>query len=136
ILTYPTFLVPFCTLLLLGYFKSIPIELEECALIDGAGRIGVLVRIVLPLALPGILSAGIFGFTFSWNEFLYALVFTSTMTMKTAPIGVVTELIRGDVFFWGSLMAGALVGSVPVALVYAFFAEHYVAGLTAGAVKG
>ena len=136
ILTYPTFLIPFCTALLMGYFKSIPRELEESALIDGSSRIRALVEIVLPLAMPGILSAGIFAFTLSWNEFIYALVFITTTPMKTLPVGVVSELIRGDVFFWGSLMAGALLGSVPVALIYSFFVEYYVAGLTAGAVKG
>jgi multiple sugar transport system permease protein len=136
ILTYPTFLIPFCTALLMGYFKSIPRELEESALIDGSSRMRALVEIVLPLAMPGILSAGIFAFTLSWNEFIYALVFVTTTPMKTLPVGVVNELIRGDVFFWGSLMAGALLGSVPVALIYSFFVEYYVAGLTAGAVKG
>ena len=136
ILTYPTFLIPFCTALLMGYFKSIPRELEESALIDGSSRIRALVEIVLPLAMPGILSAGIFAFTLSWNEFIYALVFITTTPMKTLPVGVVSELIRGDVFYWGSLMAGALLGSVPVALIYSFFVEYYVAGLTAGAVKG
>lgn len=136
ILTYPTFLIPFCTWLLMGYFKSIPRELEESALIDGASRLSAMVRIALPLALPGILSAGIFAFTLSWNEFIYALVFTTSTEIKTIPVGVVTELVKGDVFFWGSLMAGALLGSVPVALFYSFFVEHYVAGLTAGAVKG
>jgi multiple sugar transport system permease protein len=136
ILTYPTFLIPFCTALLMGYFKSIPRELEESALIDGSSRMRALVEIVLPLAMPGILSAGIFAFTLSWNEFIYALVFITTTPMKTLPVGVVSELIRGDVFFWGSLMAGALLGSVPVALIYSFFVEYYVAGLTAGAVKG
>jgi multiple sugar transport system permease protein len=136
ILTYPTFLIPFCTALLMGYFKSIPRELEESALIDGSSRLRALFEIVLPLAMPGILSAGIFAFTLSWNEFIYALVFITTTPMKTLPVGVVNELIRGDVFFWGSLMAGALLGSVPVALIYSFFVEYYVAGLTAGAVKG
>jgi multiple sugar transport system permease protein len=136
ILTYPTFLIPFCTWLLMGYFKSIPKELEESAMIDGASRLKAMAQIVLPLAMPGILSAGIFAFTLSWNEFIYALVFITTTPMKTLPVGVVNELIRGDVFFWGSLMAGALLGSVPVALIYSFFVEYYVAGLTAGAVKG
>ncbi|MDP8925044.1 MAG: carbohydrate ABC transporter permease [Chloroflexota bacterium] len=136
ILTYPTFLIPFCTWLLMGYFKSIPKELEESAMIDGSSRLRAMVEIVLPLAMPGILSAGIFAFTLSWNEFIYALVFITTTPMKTLPVGVVNELIRGDVFFWGSLMAGALLGSVPVALIYSFFVEYYVAGLTAGAVKG
>jgi multiple sugar transport system permease protein len=136
ILTYPTFLIPFCTWLLMGYFKTIPRELEECAMIDGATRLQAMVKIILPLALPGILSAGIFAFTLSWNEFIYALVFLSSTEIKTIPVGVVSELIRGDVFFWGPLMAGALLGSVPVAIIYSFFVEYYVAGLTAGAVKG
>jgi multiple sugar transport system permease protein len=135
-LTYPTLLIPFCTWMLMGYFRSIPREIEECALIDGASRIQALLRIVLPLATPGVLSAGIFAFTLSWNEFIYALVFTSSTTIKTIPVGVTSELIKGDVFFWGSLMAGALLGSVPVAVIYAFFVENYVSGLTAGAVKG
>ena len=135
ILTYPTFLIPFCTWLMMGYFKTIPKELEECARIDGASRIRAMVQIIFPIATPGILSAGIFAFTLSWNEFIYALVFLSSPQQKTVPVGVVSELIRGDVFFWGPLMAGALLGSVPVALIYSFFVEHYVAGLT-GAVKG
>ncbi len=134
ILTYPTFLIPFCTWLLMGYFKTLPKELEECAMIDGATRIQVLLRIVLPLSIPGILSAGIFSFTLSWNEYLYALAFTSDTLNKTVPVGVVTELVRGDVYHWGPLMAGALLGSVPVALVYSFFVEYYVTGLT-GALK-
>jgi len=136
ILTYPTILIPFSTWLLMGYFRSIPRELEESALIDGASRLRAMTQIVLPLALPGILSAAIFAFTLSWNEFIYALVFTNSTDIKTIPVGVVTELVKGDVYFWGSLMAGALLGSVPVALIYSFFVEHYVGGLTAGAVKG
>ena len=136
ILTYPTLLIPFCTWMLAGYFRSIPRELEECAMIDGASRYRALYSIVLPLAVPGILSAGIFSFTLSWNEYLYALVFTTSSEIKTLPIGITTELIKGDVFFWGSLMGGALLGSVPVALIYSFFVDNYVAGLTAGAVKG
>jgi multiple sugar transport system permease protein len=135
ILTYPTFLIPFCTWLMMGYFKTIPRELEECARIDGASRWRAMVQIIFPIATPGILSAGIFAFTLSWNEFIYALVFLSSPQQKTVPVGVVSELIRGDVFFWGPLMAGALLGSVPVALMYSFFVEYYVAGLT-GAVKG
>jgi multiple sugar transport system permease protein len=134
ILTYPTFLIPFCTWLLMGYFKTFPKELEECAMIDGATRIGVLIRIVVPLSIPGILSCGIFSFTLSWNEYLYALVFLSDTLQKTVPVGVTTELVRGDVYSWGPLMAGALLGSVPVALVYSFFVEYYVTGLT-GALK-
>jgi len=134
ILTYPTFLIPFSTWLLMGYFKSIPYELEECALIDGATRLQILVKIILPLAVPGLISAGIFAFTLSWNEFIYALTFVSSSEVKTVPVGVVTELVEGDVYHWGSLMAGALFGSLPVALLYSFFVEYYVSGLT-GAVK-
>jgi multiple sugar transport system permease protein len=134
ILTYPTFLIPFCTWLLMGYFKTIPLELEECALIDGASRLQILVRIILPLAVPGLISAGIFAFTLSWNEFIYALTFISSSEVKTVPVGVVTELVEGDVYHWGSLMAGALFGSLPVAILYSFFVEYYVSGLT-GAVK-
>ena len=134
ILTYPTFLIPFSTWLLMGYFKSIPYELEECALIDGATRWQILTRIILPLAVPGLISAGIFAFTLSWNEFIYALTFISSSEVKTVPVGVVTELVEGDVYHWGSLMAGALLGSLPVAVLYSFFVEYYVSGLT-GAVK-
>ena len=134
ILTYPTFLIPFCTWLLMGYFRSIPFELEECALIDGATRLQILTKIVLPLAVPGLISAGIFAFTLSWNEFIYALTFISSSENKTVPVGVITELVEGDVYHWGALMAGALLGSVPVAIMYSFFVEHYVAGMT-GAVK-
>ncbi|MEO5700618.1 MAG: carbohydrate ABC transporter permease [Casimicrobiaceae bacterium] len=134
ILTYPTFLIPFCTWLLMGYFKSIPFELEECALIDGATRLQILIKIILPLAVPGLISAGIFSFTLSWNEFIYALTFISSSEVKTVPVAVITELVEGDVYHWGSLMAGALFGSLPVALLYSFFVEYYVSGLT-GAVK-
>ena len=134
ILTYPTFLVPFCTWLLMGYFKSIPYELEECALIDGANRFQILWKIVLPLAVPGLISAGIFAFTLSWNEFIYALTFISDSESKTVSVGTITELVEGDVYHWGSLMAGALVGSLPVAILYSFFVEHYVSSMT-GAVK-
>ena len=135
ILTYPTFLVPFCTWLLMGYFKTIPKELEECARIDGATRWKAMLYIIFPVAVPGIISAGIFAFALSWNEFIYALVFLSTPDEKTISVGVTSELVRGDVFYWGSLMAGALLGSVPVAVIYSFFVEYYVAGLT-GSVKG
>ena len=134
VLTYPTFLIPFCTWLLMGYFRSIPAELEECALIDGASRWQILVKIVLPLAVPGLISAGIFAFTLSWNEFIYALTFISSSEIKTLPVGVVTELVQGDVYQWGPLMAGALLGSLPVAFIYSFFVEYYVSGLT-GSVK-
>ena len=134
ILTYPTFLIPFSTWLLMGYFRSIPYELEECALIDGATRWEILIKIILPLSVPGLISAGIFAFTLSWNEFIYALTFISSTEMKTVPVGIVTELIEGDVYHWGALMAGALIGSLPVAIVYSFFVEYYVSGMT-GAIK-
>ena len=134
ILTYPTFLVPFCTWLLIGYFKSIPYELEECALIDGATRLQILRRITLPLAVPGLISAGIFSFTLSWNEFIYALAFIQSSENKTVPVAILTELISGDVYQWGALMAGSLLGSLPVAIFYSFFVDYYVSSLT-GAVK-
>jgi multiple sugar transport system permease protein len=136
ILTYPTFLIPFGSWLLMGYFRTIPREIEECAMIDGSGRLGTLFKIVLPLSLPGILSAAIFSFTLSWNEFLYALIFMSSGPLKTIPVGTVSDLIKADVLFWGPLMASALLGSVPIAVIYTFFVDHYVSGLTAGAVKG
>jgi multiple sugar transport system permease protein len=134
VLTYPTFLVPFATWLLIGYFKSIPYELEECALIDGASRLQILRRITLPLAVPGLISAGIFAFTLSWNEFIYALAFISSTEKKTVPVAILTELVTGDVYQWGALMAGAMLGSLPVAIFYMFFVEYYVSSLT-GAVK-
>jgi multiple sugar transport system permease protein len=134
ILTYPTFLIPFCTWLLMGYFRSIPYELEECALVDGASRWQILTRIMLPLAVPGLISAGIFAFTLSWNEFIYALTFIQSSENKTVPVGVLTELVRGDVYEWGALMAGALLGSLPVVLLYSFFVDYYVSSMT-GAVK-
>jgi len=134
ILVYPTFLVPFCTWLLIGYFKSIPYELEECALIDGATRLQILRLITLPLAIPGIISAGIFSFTLSWNEFIYALAFIQSSEKKTVPVAILTELVSGDVYQWGALMAGSLMGSLPVAIFYSFFVDYYVSSLT-GAVK-
>jgi multiple sugar transport system permease protein len=134
ILTYPTFLIPFCTWLLMGYFRSIPYELEECALIDGASRLQILVKIILPLSVPGLISAGIFAFTLSWNEFIYALTFIQSSENKTVPVGVLTELVRSDVYEWGALMAGALFGSLPVVILYSFFVDYYVSSMT-GAVK-
>ncbi|WP_353415190.1 carbohydrate ABC transporter permease [Brucella sp. NBRC 12953] len=134
IFTYPTFLIPFCTWLLMGYFRSIPFELEESALVDGASRWQILVRIILPLAVPGLISAGIFAFTLSWNEFIYALTFIQSSENKTVPVGVLTELVRGDIFEWGALMAGALFGSLPVVILYSFFVDYYVSSMT-GAVK-
>jgi multiple sugar transport system permease protein len=136
ILTYPTMLIPFSAWLLIGYFKTVPKELEEAARIDGASRLQTMRRIFLPLCTPGFISAGIFAFTLSQNEFLYALIFLTKSSVRTVPVGVIAELIRGDVFYWGQLMAGALLGSIPVALIYSFFVEHYVAGLTSGSVKG
>ncbi|MFC0246141.1 carbohydrate ABC transporter permease [Falsochrobactrum ovis] len=134
IFTYPTFLIPFCTWLLMGYFRSIPFELEESALVDGASRWQILTKIVLPLAVPGLISAGIFAFTLSWNEFIYALTFIQSSENKTVPVGVLTELVRGDIFEWGALMAGALFGSLPVVILYSFFVDYYVSSMT-GAVK-
>ncbi len=134
ILVYPTFLIPFCTWLLIGYFKSIPYELEECALIDGATRIQILTKITLPLAVPGLISAGIFAFTLSWNEFIYALAFIQSSENKTVPVAILTELVTGDVYQWGALMAGSLLGSLPVVIFYSFFVDYYVSSLT-GAVK-
>lgn len=134
ILTYPTFLIPFCTWLLMGYFRSIPYELEESALVDGASRWQILTKVVLPLAVPGLISAGIFAFTLSWNEFIYALTFISSSENKTVPVGVLTELVRGDIYEWGALMSGALLGSLPVVILYSFFVDYYVSSMT-GAVK-
>ncbi len=135
VVTYPTFLVPFCTWLLMGYFRTVPKEVEECALVDGATRIQALLRIVLPIAVPGLVCAALFAFTLSWNEFIYALTFTSSSEEITASVGITSELIRGDIYFWGSLMAGAVLGSVPIVILYVFFLDYYVSGLTAGALK-
>jgi multiple sugar transport system permease protein len=132
---YSTFLVPFCTWLLVGYLKSIPLELEEAAMVDGATRPRILFQVILPLSILGLISAFIFCFTLSWNEYLYALVFMSSPENKTVPVGLATELVRGDIYQWGPLMAGALLGTLPVAVVYFFFVEHYVAGMS-GALKG
>lgn len=134
ILVYPTLLIPFSTWLLMGYFKTIPFELEECALIDGASRWQILVKIILPLAVPGLISAFIFSFTLCWNEFIYALTLLSSTPNKTVPVAIVNEFVDGDIYRWGALMAGALVGSLPLVILYAFFVEHYVSAMT-GAVK-
>jgi multiple sugar transport system permease protein len=136
IVTYPTFLVPFSTWLLMGYFRTIPREVEECALVDGASRMQTLTRIVLPMAIPGIVCVILFGFTLTWNEFTYALTFVSQSANKTAVVGVTADLIRGDIYYWGSLMAGAVVASLPIVVIYVWFLDYYVSGLTAGAVKG
>ena len=135
VVTYPTFLVPFCTWLLMGYFRTVPKEVEECAMVDGATRIQALWRIVLPIAVPGLVCAALFAFTLSWNEFIYALTFTSSSEQITASVGITTELIRGDIYYWGSLMAGAVLASVPIVILYVFFLDYYVSGLTAGAIK-
>ena len=135
ILTYPTFLIPFVTWLLMGYFRTIPYEIEECAYVDGASRLRTVISIVLPMAMPGIATAILFAFTLSWNEFLYSLVFIQDELQKTLSVGVVTELIRGDIYFWGSLMAACLTGSIPILILYAFFMDYFVSGLTAGAIK-
>jgi multiple sugar transport system permease protein len=134
ILVYPTLLIPFSTWLLMGYFKTIPYELEECALIDGASRWQILTKIIVPLAIPGMISAFIFSFTLCWNEFIYALTFLQSTPNKTVPVAIVNEFVDGDIYKWGSLMAGALVGSLPLVILYAFFVEHYVSAMT-GAVK-
>jgi len=135
VVTYPTFLVPFCTWLLMGYFRTVPKEVEECAMVDGATRVQALLRVVLPIAIPGLVCAVLFAFTLSWNEFIYALTFTSSSDQITASVGVTSELIRGDIYFWGSLMAGAVLGSVPIVILYVFFLDYYVSGLTSGAIK-
>src|SRR5687768_6450959 len=134
ILVYPTILIPFSTWLLMGYFKTIPYELEECALMDGASRWQILTKIIVPLAIPDMISASIFALTLCWNEFIYALTFISSSTNKTVPVAIVNEFVDGDIYRWGSLMAGALVGSLPLVVLYSFFVEHYVAAMT-GAVK-
>ncbi len=135
ILAYPTFTIPFCTWLMAGFFKTIPFEIEEAAMIDGCSRLGAIRRVILPLSLAGMLTVGIFAFTLSMQDFVYALTFVSSSDQKVVNIGVVTELIRGDVFYWGSLMAGALIAGVPVAILYSFFLDYFVKGITGGAVK-
>ena len=136
VVTYPTFLVPFCTWLLIGYFRTVPKEVEECALVDGCTRIQALWHIILPIAVPGLVCAALFAFTLSWNEVIDALTFTSSSDEITASVGVTQELIRGDIYYWGQLMAGAMLGSIPIVILYVFFLDYYVSGLTAGAVKG
>jgi multiple sugar transport system permease protein len=133
---YPTFLLPFCIWLLLGYIRTLPADLEECAMVDGATRWQAMLRITLPLSMPGIISAGIFAFTLSWNEFIYGFVLVTSNEVRTIPVGVITQLVAGDLYAWGPLMAAALLGSIPVVLLFSFFVEQYVSGLTAGALKG
>ncbi len=135
ILVYPTFTIPFCTWLLMGFFKSVPQDIEEQAMVDGCSRLGAMVKIVLPLSVPGLLTVVVFAFTLTMHEFIYVLAFISSSSMKTVSVGVPTELI-GEFFEWGPLMAGALIPSIPVALLYTFFLDRFIAGLTLGAVKG
>ncbi len=135
ILIYPTFTIPFCTWLLMGFFKTVPKDIEEQAMVDGLSRLGAMVRVVLPLSISGLLTIVVFAFTLTMHEFIYALTFISVSVKKTVSIGVPTELVRGDVFQWGPLMAGALIASIPVAVVYTFFLDRFIAGFTMGAVK-
>lgn len=134
-LTYPTFIIPFCTWMLMSYFKTIPVSLEECALIDGASRWQVIYSIVLPIALPGITTAALFAFSLSWAQFIYPIAFVSSSPNQVISVGVATELIRGDVYFWGSLMGGALLASIPIIILYSFFTKYFISGLTGGAMK-
>jgi multiple sugar transport system permease protein len=136
IVVYPTLTVPFCTWIMIGYFASIPKELDEAALIDGASWFQVLTRIFIPVALPGIIAATIFAFTVSWADFLYPMAFTTSADQLVLPAGIVTTLIKGDVFNWGQIMGAALLGALPPLLIYAFLMDYYIAGLTAGATKG
>ena len=135
VLVYPTFTVPFCTWLMMGFFKTVPMEMEEAARVDGCGQLGALLRVVLPVSLPGILTSVIFAFTLSMQDFLYGLAFVSPGDLKPVPVGVPTELIRGDVYFWGSLMAAALLVGLPVAILYNFFLDRFIQGITGGVGK-
>jgi len=136
LIVYPTLTVPFCTWIMIGYFASIPKELDEAAIIDGASWFQTLTRIFIPVALPGIIAATIFAFTVSWAQFLYPLVFTTSVDQLVLPVGIITTLIKGDVFNWGQIMTGALLGAAPPLIIYAFLMDYYIAGLTAGATKG
>ncbi len=136
IVVYPTLTVPFCTWIMIGYFASIPKELDEAAVMDGAGYVQILVRIFIPVALPGIIAATIFAFTVSWAQFLYPLAFITSVDQLVLPVGIITTLIRGDVFTWAQIMTGALLGAAPPLIIYAFLMDYYIAGLTAGATKG
>ena len=133
---YPTLTVPFCTWIMIGYFASIPRELDEAALMDGANYRQILLHVFIPVALPGLIAATIFAFTVSWAQFLYPLAFTTSADQLVLPVGIITSLIKGDVFNWGQIMAGALLGAAPPLLIYAFLMDYYIAGLTAGATKG
>ena len=135
VVVYPTFTIPFCTWLLMGFFKTVPFEIEEAAMVDGCGQLGALLRVVLPVSWPGIITAIIFSFTLSMQDFLYSLAFVSVSEEKPVPLGVATELIRGDIYFWGSLMAGALLVGVPVAIIYNLFLDKFITGITGAAIK-
>jgi multiple sugar transport system permease protein len=136
VILYPTLTVPFCTWIMIGYFSSIPKELDEAALIDGASYMQLLLKIFIPVAMPGIIAATIFAFTVSWGQFLYPLAFLYSSDQMVLTVGIVTELIRGDVFQWGKIMAGSLMASLPPIIIYAFLMDYYISGLTAGATKG
>ncbi len=136
LLLYPTLTVPFCTWIMIGYFASIPKELDEAALVDGANYRQILLRVFIPVALPGLIAATIFAFTVSWAQFLYPLAFTTSADQLVLPVGIVTTLIKGDVFNWGQIMTGALLGAAPPLIIYVFLMDYYIAGLTAGATKG
>jgi multiple sugar transport system permease protein len=136
LVVYPTLTVPFCTWLMIGYFASIPKELDEAALIDGANYRQILTRVFIPVALPGLIAATIFAFTVSWAQFLYPLAFTTSADQLVLPVGIITSLVKGDVFNWGQIMTGALLGAAPPLIIYAFLMDYYIAGLTAGATKG
>jgi multiple sugar transport system permease protein len=136
LIVYPTLTVPFCTWIMIGYFASIPKELDEAALIDGAGWLQTLTKVFIPVALPGLIAATIFAFTVSWAQFLYPLAFTTSTEQLVLPVGIITSLIKGDVFNWGQIMTGALLGAAPPLIIYAFLMDYYIAGLTAGATKG
>ena len=136
VLLYPTLTVPFATWIMIGYFASIPKELDEAAVMDGASYLQILLKIFIPVALPGIIAATIFAFTVSWAQFLYPLAFTTSADQLVLPVGIITTLIRGDVFTWAQIMTGALLGAAPPLIIYAFLMDYYIAGLTAGATKG
>jgi multiple sugar transport system permease protein len=135
VLVYPTITIPFCTWLLMGFFKTVPMEMEEAARVDGCGYLGALLRVVLPVSIPGILTAVIFAFTLSMQDFLYGLAFVAPGDQKPVTVGVPTELIRGDVYYWGSLMAAALMVGLPVAILYNFFLDRFIQGITGGVGK-
>lgn len=135
VLVYPTFTIPFCSWLLMGFFKAVPVEIEEAAIVDGCSLFGAFIKMTIPLSLPAILTVVIFTFTLTLQEFVYALTFISASAQKPITLGVATDLVRGDIFFWGEIMAGALIASIPVAIAYNFFLDRFIAGITGGAIK-